>query len=67
MGRKKKYANALIVKDIFARECNVMEDIQGSVYFRLLDLKKKDDRDFLAREIKGIMNIFNDALKELEE
>ena len=67
MGRKKKYANALIVKDIFARECNAIEDIQGSVYFRLLDLKKKDDREFLAREIKGIMNIFNDALKELEE
>ena len=67
MGRKKKYANALIVKDIFARECNAMEDIQGSVYFRLLDLKKKDDREFLAREIKGIMNIFNDALKELED
>lgn len=67
MGRKKKYANALIVKDIFARECNAMEDIQGSVCFRFLDLKKKDDREFLAREIKGIMNIFNDALKELEE
>jgi hypothetical protein len=66
MARNKEYANALIVKDIFARECNAIEDIQGSVYFKLLDLKKKDDRDFLAREIKGIMNIFNDALKELE-
>lgn len=67
MERKNKYKNALIVKEIFARECNVIEDIQGSVYFKLLDLEKKDDRDFLAREIKGIMNIFNDALKELEE
>lgn len=67
MGRKKKYENALIVKNIFARECDAMEDIQGSVYFRFLDLKKKDDREFLAREIKGIMNIFNDVLKELEE
>lgn len=67
MGRKKKYANALIVKDIFARECDAIENIQGSVCFRFLDLKKKDDREFLAREIKGIMNIFNDALKELEE
>ena len=66
MGRKKKYANALIVKDIFARECNAMDDIQGSIFFKFLDLKKKDDREFLAREIKGIINIFNDALKELE-
>ena len=67
MARKKKYANALIVKDIFTRECNAMDDMQGSMFFRFLDLKKKDDREFLAREIKGIMNIFNDALKELEE
>ena len=66
MGRKKKYANALIVKDIFARECNAMDDIQGSIFLKFLDLKKKDDREFLAREIKGIINIFNDALKELE-
>lgn len=67
MGRKKKYANALIVKDILARECHAMGDMQGGVYFRFLDLKKKGDREFLAREIKGVMNIFNDALKELEE
>lgn len=66
MGRKKKYANSEIVRGIFSRECNAMDDMQGSIMFRFLDLKKKDDREFLAREIKGIMNIFNDALKELE-
>ena len=67
MGRKKKYENSLIVKDILANECNRLEDMKGSLFFKFLDLKKKDDREFLKREAEYIRNIFNDALKELEK
>lgn len=67
MPRKKKYENALIVKDILARECNHFGDMQGTIMFRFLDLKRKDDRAFLRREIAGVAKIFNAALKELEE
>lgn len=67
MGRKKKYENALIVKDILASECNRLGDLQGSILFKFLDLKKKDNREFLKREAEYIRNIFNDALKELEK
>lgn len=67
MGRKKKYENSLIVKDILANECNRLGDMQGCMLFKFLDLKKKDDRDFLKREAECIRNIFNDALKELEK
>lgn len=67
MPRKKKYENALIVKDILARECNHFGDMQGTVMFRFLDLKRKEDRVFLKKQIEGVAKIFNDALKELEE
>lgn len=67
MGRKKKYENALIVKNILASECNRLGDLQGSILFKFLDLKKKDDREFLKKEAEYIRNIFNDALKELEK
>lgn len=67
MPRKKKYENALIVKDILARECQAHGDMQGSIMFRFVDLKKKDNREFLRKQIEGVAQIFNDALKELEE
>ena len=67
MGRKKKYENSLIVKDILARECHALGDMQGSIMFRFLDLKKKDDREFLRNNIKVMIDIFNNALKELEK
>lgn len=67
MGRKKKYENSLIVKDILANECNRLGYMKGSLFFKFLDLKKKDDREFLKREAEYIRNIFNDALKELEK
>ena len=41
MGRKKKYENSLIVKDILANECNRLGDMKGSLFFKFLDLKKK--------------------------
>lgn len=67
MSRKKKYENSLIVKNILANECNRMGDLQGSLYFRFLDLKKKEDKEFLKKQIEYMMEIFNGALKELEE
>lgn len=67
MGRKKKYENSLIVKDILASECNRLGDSQGSLMFKFLDLKKKDDRVFLKNNINALLKIFNDSLKELED
>lgn len=67
MGRKKKYENALIVKDILSRECHALGDMQAGLMYRFLDLKKKDDRDFLKKNIESMCTLFNDALKELEE
>ena len=67
MGRKKKYENALIVKDILAREFNSLGDLQGSLMFRFIDLKKKEDREFLKNNINGMLDIFNNALNELKE
>lgn len=67
MGRKKKYENALIVKDILAREFNSLGDLQGSLMFRFINLKKKDDREFLKNNINGMLDIFNNALNELKE
>ena len=66
MPRKKKYENALIVKDIFARECFAMDDMTTGLCFKYLDLKKKESREFLKEQIEGVVRIFNDALKELE-
>lgn len=67
MGRKKKYENAEIVKKILAREADAMGNIQFSVSLIFLDLKKKDDREYLKHHIEEMINLFNDALKELEE
>ena len=66
MGRRKKYENALIVKDILARESNALGNVQASVMYRFLDLKNKDDRDYLKEQAKQMIEIFNDAVKELE-
>ena len=66
MGRKKKYQNCEIVRGILSRECNALGDMQGCLGFKFLDIKKKDDREFLKRNIKDMIDIFNDALKELE-
>lgn len=67
MPRKKKYENALIVKDILAREFNHFGNMQACIAIKFLDLKKKDDREYLKKQIKDLTVIFNDALKELEE
>lgn len=66
MPRKKKYENALIVKNILARETQALGDLQTSLVFRFLDMKKKNDRDFLKNQTKDMITIFSDALKELE-
>ncbi len=65
MGRKKKYENAEIVKGILAREANSMGDMQLCLAIKFIDFKSKADREFLANNIKGVRDIFNDALKEL--
>lgn len=67
MPRKKKYENSLIVKNILASEYNRMGDLQASLYFRFLNLKKKEDKEFLKKQIECMIEIFNGALKELEE
>lgn len=64
MGRK-KYQNCEIVRGILSREANAMGDMQTCIAFKFLELKNKDDRDFLKRNIKDMIEIFNDALKEL--
>ena len=67
MGRKKKYENALIAKEILSRECMVMDDIRGSLMFRVLDLKKEDDRTFLKKNVEWMIELFTNAKKELED
>lgn len=67
MPRKKKYENADIARDILARECNYMGDLKSCMMYKFVDLKKKEDRDFMKQSINEMINIFNDALKELEE
>jgi hypothetical protein len=66
MKRKKKYENAEIAKKIMERELNFLGDLETCLYFKFLDLKKKDDREFLSKNIKEFKEIFDDALKELE-
>lgn len=52
MPRKKKYENALIVKDILAREFNHFGNMQACITIKFLDLKKKDDREYLKSKLK---------------
>lgn len=66
MGRKKKYENAEIVKGILAREANSFGDMQLCMSLKFIDFKSEGDRKFLAKNIQGMLDIFNDALKELE-
>lgn len=67
MGRIKKYENALIVKNILSREANALGNMQVCLAFRFLDLKNKDDREFLKRNIDDMIEMFTAASKELEE
>ena len=67
MERRKKYENCEIVKGILSRECSTLGDMQGCIAFKFLDMKSKDDREFLKRNIKDIISIFNDALDELDK
>ncbi len=66
MPRKKKYENADIVRQIFSREFNYMGNMEASILYRFIDFKKKDDRELMRKNINEMMQIFNDALKELE-
>ncbi len=66
MGRKKKYENALIVKDILAREAHALGNMQAGIMYRFLDLKAIEDREFLRQQTKAMIEIFNAALNELE-
>jgi len=67
MGRKKKYENAEIVKGIFSREFQYIGDTKMSLAYRFLEFKNKNDREVLKKNINEMIQIFNDALKELEE
>lgn len=66
MGRKKKYENAEIAKQIISRECQALGDMQGSIMFRFLDLKKKEDREYLKVQCECMRDLFGNAVKELE-
>ena len=66
MGRKRKYENAEIVKDILSREASSFGDIQLSLSLKYIDFKSEEDKKYLANNIKGMLEIFNNALKELE-
>lgn len=66
MPRKKKYENAEIVKGILSREANAMGDMQLCISIKFIDFKSEADRKFLANNIKGVRDMFNDALRELE-
>lgn len=65
MGRKKKYENAEIVKGILSREANYFGDVNLCMSIKFIDYKSGEDRKFLANNIKDMLDIFNDALKEL--
>jgi len=67
MPRKKKYENADTVRQIFARECNHMGDLKSCMMFKFIDFKKKEDREFMKQSINEMVDIFKDALKELED
>lgn len=66
MPRKKKYENAEIAKQIISRECQQLGDMQGSIMFRFLDLKKKEDREYLKVQCEFMRDLFGNAAKELE-
>lgn len=67
MGRKKKYENAEIVKGILLREASAMGGMQLCIMIKFIDFKSEADRKFLANNIRGMVDMFNDAIKELEE
>lgn len=67
MGRRKKYENALIVKDILSREAQALGNMQASIAFRFVDFKNKADREFIKRNIDDMIKMFTAASKELEE
>lgn len=66
MPRKKKYENVLIAKGILAREFQQLGDIQRSMKMRFLDIKDPDQVEFFKKNARDMMNIFADAIKELE-
>ena len=66
MPRKKKYEYAMIVKNILARESHALGNTQASIMYRFLDLKKKDDREYLKVQTESMVEMFNEAIKELE-
>ena len=62
---KRRYENAEIVKDILSREASSFGDMQLSILLKFIDFKSEADRKYLANNIKGMLEIFNNALKEL--
>ena len=59
--------NCEIIKRILSGECSRQGDMQGAMYFKGLDLKKKKSKTQLKKNIKEIQQICEGALKELEE
>ena len=67
MAKEDNFTNIQIAQNIIATMFHEIGDIQACLTFRFLDLGKKKDRELLRKNINGMMEIFNDALKELEE
>ena len=67
MPRKKKYENAEIVKGILAREYHHIGDMKMCMFYKFLDFKDEENREFLKSNINEMIGIFKNALKELED
>ena len=64
---KDKYKYTNIAKTIISREFQAIGDTEISVIFRFLDPDNEDDRAAIRSGILEMKNIFDKALKELEE
>ena len=64
---KDKYEYTNIAKTIISREFQAMGDTKTSVIFRFLEQENEDDRAAIRSGILEMKDIFDKALKELEE
>jgi hypothetical protein len=66
MPEKDNYECAKIVNGILAREYEHHGDIKTGIYHRFVDLDENaDQRELLKSEIHSLIELFEDALKEL--
>lgn len=62
-----KFKFSKIAQRMIVREFENMEDDVSAISMKFLELKNnKEGRQYLRDNINGLINIFNDALKELD-